>query len=278
MYLYIYLCNFLPGNIRHRKKKSFLLTCKQFEICSLDHAVAHPPSETDPSVFRWACGLSRRTLLAPSTDRVPPARTGPAAHKTTNPTTTALPTICSDSPATTWKTPTSRAELSQSRPSHSSSQAQPSCSLLLQRGIVQEAHARQSRHNARHRLVSYSNKQPGHGSTPCWGTSKLWTRTTTCACQQHSAGGTWCRGNTASRTSMWLVGTCKAWLCSSPQPYTLLSPPHSPARERLLVVHFLPVFILVGTGICGQTVSSALCSGTCKIMSQLQDLLARVCV
>lgn len=77
---------------------------------------------------------------------------------------------------------------------------------------------------------------------------------------------------------MWLVGTCKACLCSSPQPYTLLSPQRSPAKERLLVVHFLPVFILAGTGICGQTVSSALCSGTCKIMSQLQDLLARVCV
>lgn len=276
-YIYIYICAIFYLAISGIEKKSFLLTCKQFEICSLDHAVAHPPSETDPSVFRWACGLSRRTPLAPSTDRVPPARTGPAAHKTTNPTTTALPTICSDSPATTWKTPTSHAELSQSRLSHSSSQAQPSCSLLLQRGIVQEAHARQSHHNARHRLVSYSNKQPGQGSTPCWGTSKLWTCTTTCACQQHRAGETWHRGNMASRTSMRLVGTCKACLCSSPQPYTLLSPQRSPAKERLLVVNFLPVFILAGTGICSQTVSSALCSGTCKIMSQLQDLLARVC-
>lgn len=60
--------------------------------------------------------------------------------------------------------------------------------------------------------------------------------------------------------------------------FTLLSPQLSPAKKQFLVLHFLSVFIPVGRGVCGHPVSSTVHWETCKIMSQLQDLLAQVCI
>lgn len=76
---------------------------------------------------------------------------------------------------------------------------------------TEEAQAQQSCRNIQCWPVSYSDKQPGHGSTLYWGIGKFWTCTMTHACQRalHS-------GNEASGIPTWLVGTCKAWLCNSP--------------------------------------------------------------
>lgn len=49
--------------------------------------------------------------------------------------------------------------------------------------------------------------------------------------------------------------------------YTLLFPQLSPAKERFLVVHFLPVFILAEQESVATQLTLALCWGTCRIMS-----------
>lgn len=76
---------------------------------------------------------------------------------------------------------------------------------------TEETRAWQSHHNIQRWPASCSDKQPGHGSTLCWGIGKFWTCTTTHACQRALRSG-----NKASGIPSWLVGTCKAWLCNSP--------------------------------------------------------------
>lgn len=72
-YIYIYICAIFYLAISGIEKKSFLLTCKQFEICSLDHAVAHPPSETLYSGGPVGCHVAHRSP-PPQTGCPPPAQ------------------------------------------------------------------------------------------------------------------------------------------------------------------------------------------------------------
>lgn len=222
-------------------------------------------SETDPSVFR----LSHHAPLAPSTFRVTAACTGlAAAHGTTNPTTAALPTVCSGSPPAPRKL---------RQPARSRAEAAHRAARTL--GLP----ALCCREEGLHR-------RPTHGKAAVARTAGWCLTATATRPRRHTALGRRQALDTHRNTFL-PAGTVQGEhgtqdphvacrhlqglaLRQPAARYALTSPRRSPATERLLVVHFLLIFILVGTGICGHPVSSTLCSGTCKIMSQLQDFLA----